>query len=197
MNYPSTHKTLLERVQSGDGVSWEEFYDRYAPVIRYSGTLFGFKETECDDLVQNVMAKFFVNANRFEYREGKVKFRTYLASIVRSQAIDMIRHRNVQRNAEAQSELEKLTTPFEETFLTEWRKVMLEEAKAELKARVDAKTYQAFLFYGLQNRPVKQVADTLEMSANQIYLAKNRCTAMMKEIIARYNEADSELKLDV
>lgn len=197
MNYPSTHKTLLERVQSGDDVSWEEFYDRYAPIIRYVGTLYRFKEGECDDLVQNVMTKFFVNAKRFEYREGKVKFRTYLATIVRSQATDMIRKRSVQQNAESQVESGKMSAPFEESFLTEWRKIMLEEAKAEVKKRVDAKTYQAFLFYGLQNRPVKQVAETLELTANQIYLAKNRCAQMMKEIIARYNDADGELNLDV
>ncbi len=195
MQYPSTHKTLLERVQAGDSISWEEFYERYAPVIRCSGALYRFNESECSDLVQNVMTKFFVHAKRFEYREGKVKFRTYLASIIRSQAIDMIRKRNTQQNAEAQYDIDTLLQPFEDSFLTEWRKIMLEEAKEELKNRVDAKTYQAFLFYGLQNRPVKQVAETLEMTENQIYLAKSRCARIMEEIIARYNQEDEGLKL--
>ena len=48
MNYPSTHKSLLERVQNGEEVAWREFYDRYAPVIRFVGSLYHFNEFECD-----------------------------------------------------------------------------------------------------------------------------------------------------
>ena len=59
MNYPTTQSSLLERVQQGDEISWNEFYFRYAPVIRAAGMGFKFNETECDDLVQQVMLHFF------------------------------------------------------------------------------------------------------------------------------------------
>ena len=99
MNYPSTHQSLLERVQNGDEFSWAEFYDRYKPVIRAVGSLYHFSEDERDDLVQRVMVKFFANSKTYVYREGVVKFRTHLARIIRSEAVDYIRSNAAQRKA--------------------------------------------------------------------------------------------------
>ena len=62
MKYPSTHKTLLERVQNGEEIAWSEFYDRYKGIIRAGGSLYHFNEDEQDDLLQRVMVKFFANA---------------------------------------------------------------------------------------------------------------------------------------
>ncbi len=101
MNFPSTHQSLLERVQNGDEFSWAEFYDRYKPVIRAVGSLYHFSEDERDDLVQRVMVKFFANSKTYVYREGVVKFRTHLARIIRSEAVDYIRSNAAQRKAEA------------------------------------------------------------------------------------------------
>ena len=91
MNYPTTHKSLLERVQNGEEIAWREFYDRYAPVIRFVGSLYHFNEFECEDLVQNVMLKFFDSRKKFVYREKQTKFRTWFAAVIRSQAVDYIR----------------------------------------------------------------------------------------------------------
>ena len=49
MNYPTTQSSLLERVQNGDEISWNEFYFRYAPVIRAAGAGSHYKNAECDD----------------------------------------------------------------------------------------------------------------------------------------------------
>ena len=198
MNYPSTHKSLLERVQNGDEISWSEFYDRYKGIIRAVGAFYHFREDEQDDLVQRVMVKFFANAKTYVYREGQVKFRTWLARIIRSEAVDFIRANAARKRAEERAvggDVED--DSFEREFMTEWRKVVLAEALEELRGRVKFKTYQAFQLYGLQNRPCRDVAALLEISEHQVHLAKSRCTEMLKEIIARYNTEDGALKLDV
>ncbi len=195
MNYPSTHKTLLERVQNGDEVSWNEFYCRYAPVIRFVGSLYHFSDSDCEDLVQLVMKRFFENSKRYVYGETKTKFRTYFASIVRSQAVDLIRANVKQRNLHG--EVPEWTEPFEEAFLNEWRQAVLEEAKDELRLRVDPVTYQAFELYALQNRSPAHVASVLEMKVEQLYVAKSRCMAILKEIVARQNRMDGALELHV
>ena len=48
---------------------------------------------------------------------------------------------------------------------------------------LDEKTFMAFELYGLQNRKVDTVADILEMTPNQIYVAKNRCLNILQKII--------------
>ena len=40
MNYPSTHRSLLERVRNGEEIAWSEFYDRYKGIIRSVGSLY-------------------------------------------------------------------------------------------------------------------------------------------------------------
>ena len=87
--------------------------------------------------------------------------------------------------------------PFHKLFMEEWRKAVFEEAKTELRLRVDEKTFMAFELYGLQNRNVDTVADILEMTPNQIYVAKNRCLNILQKIIQRHNENDGELHLEI
>ena len=198
MNWPSTRKSLLDRVQHGDEISWNEFYDRYKGIIRAVGALYHFSEEEQDDLVQRVMVKFFANAKMFVYREGKVKFRTYFARIIRSEAVDFIRSNSARKNAEARAADGNIEVDsFEREFMTEWRKTVLAEALEELRSRVKFRTYQAFQLYGMQNRPAKEVAALLEISEHQVHLAKSRCAATLADIVARYNAEDGELKLDV
>ena len=198
MNYPSTHKSLLERVQNGDEISWTEFYFRYAPVIRAAGTGFHFNDAECDDLVQLVMLKFFAHSKTFTYRQGEAKFRTWFSRIVHNQAVDMIRRDAVRRKTEGMVDpADPAEDAFEEAFMTEWRKAVLAEAKDELRQRVDEKTFMAFELYGLQNRDVEKVAEVLEMSRSQIYAAKNRCVKILRRIVERHNRNDGDLHLKI
>ena len=196
MKYPSTHPSLLERIRKGDEVSWNEFYKRYSPIIRYVGGLYRFTESECDDLVQDVMLKFFNTSGQFTYREGEVKFRSYFATILRSQAVDAIRRSCRERRGDPLPE-DGMQDPFADVFLQEWRKVMLEEALDELRVRVDAATYQAFELYGMQKRPAGEVARTLHLSREQLYVAKSRCLKMLREIIERKNRFDGDLNLEI
>ena len=32
LRYPTTSGTLLEKIAAGDGIGWDEFYEKYAPV---------------------------------------------------------------------------------------------------------------------------------------------------------------------
>ena len=196
MKYPTTNPSLLERVQNGDEISWNEFYCRYAPVIRCVGACHRLNETACDDLVQNVMLKFFGAAKRYTYREGEAKFRTYFAAVIRSQVVELIRREAAQKNLRPDTAPDP-AAPFEEVFMNEWRKAVLADAKSELRQRVSERTYQAFELYGLQGRPAEQVAAALGMSTNQVYVAKKRCADLLTGIVARHNRNDGELRLEL
>ena len=195
MNYPSTHKSLLERVRNGEEIAWAEFYARYAPVIRFTGSLYHFNEFECEDLVQNVMLKFFDARKKFVYRENQTRFRTWFATVIRSQAVEYIR--KAGRGRENPLPDNMTDDPFTEKFLQEWRKVVLQEAMDELRLRVDPLTFQAFELYGMQDRPAGEVAETLELSRDQLYVAKSRCLKILREIVARENQFDGDLRLEI
>ena len=193
LKYPTTSKTLLEKISSGDEISWDEFYRKYAPVIKAVAKYKGI-EYDADDICQQVMMHFFKQSKTFKFDPGIAKFRTYLGRIVSWKIVDYYRKKRKKLSGELDAvpvyaELDKI-------YMAEWHKVIIAEAEDELRKRVSPDTYQAYQLYAVQGRPVEKVAAFLECSVNQVYQAKKRCFAMMREILLKMNEADPELQME-
>ena len=193
LKYPTTSKTLLDKIASGDEISWDEFYRKYAPVIKAVAKYKGI-EYDADDICQQVMMHFFKQSKTFKFDPGIAKFRTYLGRIVSWKIVDYYRKKRKKLSGELDAvpvyaELDKI-------YMAEWHKVIIAEAEQELRNRVTPETYQAYQLYAVQGRPVEKVAAFLECSVNQVYQAKKRCFAMMREILLKMNEADPELQME-
>ena len=194
IKYPTTSKTLLEKISSGDEISWDEFYRKYAPVIKAVAKYKGI-EYDADDICQQVMMHFFKQSKTFKFDPGIAKFRTYLGRIVSWKIVDYYRKKRKKLSGELDAvpvyaELDKI-------YMAEWHKVIIAEAEDELRKRVSPDTFQAYQLYAVQGRPVEKVATFLECSANQVYQAKKRCFAMMREILLKMNEADPDLQMEL
>ena len=195
LKYPTTSKTLLDRIAAGDEISWDEFYTRYCGIVRNLAKFNGLDHAEADDICQQVMLQFFKQSKTFKFDPDIARFRTYFGRIIQSKISDHYRGKKEEPSDEIEVEDEK--RPTDELFLTEWRKMILKEAERELKNRVAPETFQAYELYAVQNRPVEKVAAYLDCSVNQVYQAKKRCFAMMREILLKMNEQDPELKLEL
>ena len=195
LKYPTTSKTLLDRIAAGDEISWDEFYERYGGIVRALAHLKGLNDAEADDICQQVMLQFFKQSKTFRFEPGIARFRTYFGRIVRAKIAD--HYRAKKEDPAGIPEPDPVEDPTDELFLNEWRKMVLKEAESELKTRVAPETFQAYELYAVQNRPVEKVAAYLDCSVNQVYQAKKRCFAMMREILLKMNEQDPELKLEL
>ena len=60
-----------------------------------------------------------------------------------------------------------------------------------------AETFQAYLLFAVQKHPIEKVTAYLDCSPNQVYQAKKRCFAKLREILHRMNEQDPELHLEL
>ena len=194
LKYPTTSKTLLEKISSGDESSWDEFYRKYAPVIKAVAKYKGI-EYDADDICQQAMMHFFKQSKTFKFDPGIAKFRTYLGRIVSWKIIDYYRKKREKLSEEldavpVDAELDKI-------YMAEWQKVIIAEAEDELRKRVSPDTFQAYQLYAVQGRPVEKVAAFLDCSTNQVYQAKKRCFAMMREILLKMNETDPDLQLEL
>jgi DNA-directed RNA polymerase specialized sigma24 family protein len=56
-----------------------------------------------------------------------------------------------------------------------------ELALAEVKRKVSPKQYQIFHLYCIKQHDVKQIARMLDVSPNEVYLAKNRVQPLFEE----------------
>lgn len=198
--YPSTHKTLLMKIQDGDEISWKEFYDRYSPSILSISGRFGLDPVEADEVRQNVMLKIFQNKLIFSYNDQRARFRTYFNRIVRSCIIDYLRKKKALSPETPLENLPDQPAPDksvneEEIFDEEWRKQCLIDALEILKEHVEPRTFLAFHMTAFQQKKVREVAGFLQMNASQVYLAKSRCIAKLKDIISELQRKDPDLKL--
>ena len=195
LKYPTTSKTLLDKIASGDEISWDEFYLKYAPIVKALARFKGLDANAADDVCQQVMLQFFKQSKTFKFDPNIAKFRTYFGRIVNAKITNYYR----KRGEVSSDEPEEIPVDSEEgnLFMNEWRKAVLKEAEQELKQRVAPETFQAYELYAVQNRPVKKVAEYLDCTENQVYQAKKRCFAMMREILLAMNEQDPELQLEL
>ena len=198
LKYPTTSKTLLDKIASGDEISWDEFYLKYSPIVKALAVYKGLSGTDADDVCQQVMLQFFKQSKTFKFDPDIARFRTYFGRIVNAKIINYFRRKE---NKEILADDKMLDIPvdpeIEAIYMSEWRKTLLIEAQQKLKERVAPETYQAYELYAMQGRPVEKVAAYLDCSVNQVYQAKKRCFAMMREILLAMNEQDPELQLEL
>ena len=195
LKYPTTSRTLLEKISSGDEISWDEFYSRYAPVIQALAKYREIPESDVEDICQQVMIQFFKQSRSFRFDPDLARFRTYFGRIINAKIIDYFRERRVQTPDHSEPGI--ADPGIEQLFIGEWRKVVLKDAEQKLKNRVSPETYQAYELYAVQERPVEKVAAYLDCSVNQVYQAKKRFFAIMKEILLEMNNEDPELQLEL
>ena len=199
----TTRKSLLAKVRAGDEVSWAEFYAAYKPLILLCGQDCLLTPDENDELVQQVMSEIFrkdivgkydpdniPNDVVFHYDPAHGRFRHYLRGIIRNQALKLYQKRKifVELDNPAQPISEPTVDVWDSLWDEEWKRHVLAMALTELKGHVQPETYVAFEMYAIQERPVQEVADFLNLSVASVYTAKSRCVAALKEIISKLED---------
>lgn len=191
MRYPTTRSTLLDRLTSRDESAWEEFFSAYRPIVRDVGAFKGLDATECDDLVQEVMLRFYRRIGEgFRYDASIARFRTFFNRIVKGCVYDILRKRRNGENtlpeaAEAVPPDEVLDLLLREKWRNFLRQVALEEVRKTMKV----KTFQIFE-QSLSGRPAAEVAALFEVSPTYVNLIKKRGRDKLARIIRELDALD-------
>ena len=200
MHFPTTRTTLLKQLSAHDECAWETFFHAYQPVIRDVGVFKGLTPDECDELVQNTMIRFSHRVDEgFQYDASLARFRTYFNRIIKGCIYDLLRKRRPVGD-ELPEDYPDENSPDElldRLLLEKWRTFLFQQAQAELKSKVEAKTYQIFELLAIQREPVVRIAELLQVKPAYVYLARQRCEEHLRKIIAELNRQDGELDLHV
>ena len=196
---PETSQTLLERLASGDGVSFAEFERRYAPMIVTLGQLRRLDDRECAELVQEVLLVFFRKGVSFRFDPAKGRFRTYLGKIIRDSSVDILRRRaGAATPSEAADTLpDAAPSPdlaADRALLEMMREDAMEQLLEGLRSRVTPETYRIFEHYTLKQHSTDEPLDGVPVGRNRIYKARQRCFAILREASRDMCENDPELR---
>jgi len=193
-----TRESLLSRLKDwNDRDSWKEFFDTYWKLIYRTALQAGLNDAEAQDVVQETVISLAKVMPDFQYQAATGSFKHWLLQLTRWRIADQFRKRRPgvgleKRGAEdpvGTTTLERIPDPvgsdLNSVWDEEWEKNLTEGALERVKLLVDAKQYQMFDFYVLQQWPVKKVAHTLRVSSGRVYMAKHRISALIKKEIKR------------
>ena len=168
---------------------WRSFDERYRPILVGFAVRLGLDHADACDVAQETLLRFVR-----EYREGRYdrqrgRLRSWLVSMASSRAATMRRREVSRREARGESAIIDLSdqASMSEAWEQERRRTILKRAFDELRStsRTDPRTLQAFDLLFTQQMSPASVAAELGMSVHDVYLAKSRVAAKLREIVAR------------
>jgi len=183
---PVTQPSLLLRIRDPqDSESWRQFVEIYTPVVYRSIMKYRLHDADAADVSQEVMQAVARAIHRFDYDPGKGTFRGWLYRVVRSKLSSFfeIRQRHVQGSGETQVQMKLEAQPGreeEEDWNRECEKRLFQWAAGKIKGEFKKSTWEAFWQTAVENRPKQEVAESLGISVDAVYVARSRVMARLK-----------------
>lgn len=182
----TTPLSLLVRLQRpNDSEAWERFIQLYSPLLfEWAGRL-RVPEHDAPDLVQNVLIKLLRSIGTFQ-RLHPGGFRGWLYAAVKHCALDMNRKRQRQPQSGHSDHLVVFCgdDPLLQWTEAEHRAYLLRRITALVRCDFPGVTWQAFERYVLEGRPAGDVAASLGLTVNAVYLARGRVLRRIREELA-------------
>ncbi len=188
----NTQATLLRRLRDGaDPLAWDQFFERYWPMIYALARHRGCSDHTAEEIVQDVMLKVFEQRDVFQYDPERGRFRDWLATVVRNKVAEyrrrpsqQIRGRGgdsdvglMQRKADAEPDA-RWEAVFEQSLLLALLDVVRRETSAE--------AYLAFELFALRELPWATVARATGLSRHAIYRARKRILNRLRQLAGTY-----------
>ena len=199
-----TRRSLLSRLRNvEDNDSWRTFFDTYWRLLYNVARKSGLADHHAQDVVQETVIAVARKIPDFRYDPVKGSFKQWLLLICRRRIHDHFR-RAYSGSGELQHDsheeagtADKMAAPaggpdmqLDEIWEQEWRENIFDRALLAVRQRVNPKQYQVFDCCVLQNQRPAEVARMLGMNAAQVYLAKHRVSAAVKQAV---KEIEAEL----
>lgn len=183
----STRATLIARLSDPrDREAWEHFQGLYGPLIRNFARAQGLSEHDADEVRDQCFEVVVRRMRDFEYDRSLAGFKAWLYRIVRGKVID---HRRRKREVRVETEeLARLVDPAptpEQCWDSRWRHEHLLHGLSLARARVSPRSWRAFELLLMEQASVAEVCGALDLNPNQVYKAKSRVLATVRDVMER------------
>lgn len=167
--------------------SWEQFYTRCDAAIRRFARTFRTRGVNVDDCTQEVWADLMTSLPDFRMDAARGRFTSWLYTIVRSKATDMMR-RQARRPAASLSPVlasQLIATDPDPAAILEQKsdRESLRSAMAELRAVASESSYRVLHLRYIAGWDVQQVADALGFSREQVWVREHRMKRKLRGLL--------------
>lgn len=191
-----TRQSLLSRLKdAGDQESWRVFFETYWRLIYRAAARAGLSDDEAQDVVQDTVLAMVRRMPGFHYDPAKGLFKNWLLQATQWQIVTQLRRRKTHiqsprpeprcsaretQTATIEQAADPAGSALETIWDEEWEDNLLAAALERVKKRIDAKQYQAYDLYVLNEVPASRVARALRINLAQVYLAKHRTNKLLR-----------------
>ncbi len=183
-----TTTVLLESLRDEkNAAAWEQFDERYRPILTGFARGLGLAEADAAEVAQEALAEFARCYRAGKYSRDRGRLSSWIIGIAHHAAIDFLKAKG-RRSHRGESAMIDVSDPARMTVIWERERkaTILARAMAELrKTRTDEKTIRAFELVGLRGVPAEAAARECGMTVQDVYTAKNRVTASLRRIVER------------
>lgn len=202
MDLDRTTTALLAALHdSSNSAAWEAFDHRYRPILVGFARSCGLGDHDAAELAQATIVRFIEQYRQGKYDRERGRLGAWLVTIAKYRLLDMRRKKTSMHIAHGESAIVNIDDDRSvgDAYENQRRLAILREALQELreKTKTDPRTIRAFELLYYHGMSVSAVAADLGMQPQEVYLAKSRVAARIREIVARiereYEETPGEL----
>jgi len=165
-----TSLNMIAGLKENDEDAWREFYQFYTGLIKHVATNEGCPEPFLDDVVQSVALS--IQKAIQKYDNSKSKFRTYLNTIIKRRAVDILRKNSIPMTHDKPDESPVKAEDTKDDLL--WLELMLETAIRRVLKETEHRTYKSICSYIFDGQSADLVADKLNISKDAVFQHKSR-----------------------
>jgi RNA polymerase sigma factor (sigma-70 family) len=165
--------------------AWNDFYDRYAPMVRALCRRSGQRDTE--DIVQEVFSKLVVGTKAPGHFPSERHFRAWLRTLTHNTMVDSARKRASSRQISHREERSlyslEAREDVAERLAAEFDLELLAEAKKRVRSRVSPRDWSVYLAVAEDLRTPEDVSRELGITVPVVLLAKSRVIKLLRSEI--------------
>lgn len=191
-----TNTFLLDGLRDSDNNTvWQQFVERYRPLLERYAVRNGFGNADAQDIAQLSLVTFCQAFQEGKYDREKGRLRHWLFGIAHNQ-IRNARKRRGKKELNVADETSQTNffarqpeeSELEAIWEEEWRQALLRQCLEEIRREVDDKSVEAFELFAWKGHSAKEVADKLDMTPNAIFIVKHRIMKRIRELLPAMEE---------
>jgi RNA polymerase sigma-70 factor (ECF subfamily) len=185
-----TSRSLLECLNDrGDAAAWRRFQAIYEPWLRgWLARRADLQPADAEDVLQDVLVVVSQELPRFVHNGRPGAFRSWLKAILVNRMRHFLRarqNRDGRVAAQPMSDwVEWLADPasaVSKQWDEEHDRQVIRRTLAAIQAEFNQNVWRMFSLLVLEDRPAAEVAATLGVTANAVYVAKSRVLARLRQ----------------
>ena len=180
-----------------DDDAWKQFIDLYGQTIFQFARSRGLQDADAADLVQEVFRRVGNSVGRLEYEKQKGGFRAWLFTITRNCLNTFFRkqkrvaHSLNDSNAAGLGQMADQHDDLNERWEQEFQRQIMAQAIQVLRPAIEPKTWSAFELTAIENRPIDDICELLDMSRGAVYVARSRVTKKLRDQVKKLMDEEA------